>query len=227
MNHFWITVALTIAPGVFIALFFYWRDRYEPEPLPLMIKAFAVGMLATLLASYLEQWIAAMYTPPLSTAMAAVDAFLVIALIEEGMKFYLLMSYIFYDQEFNEPYDGLLYSVLVSMGFATFENIFYVMQWGMGVAVLRMFTAVPAHAVFGALMGYFVGLAKFRRRRKRFLWAGLLIAVLFHGSYDFFLMQQIAPEWESGAYLVIVVGLISIYFLIRRLNRLSPFRPPD
>jgi RsiW-degrading membrane proteinase PrsW (M82 family) len=65
------------------------------------------------------------------------------------------------NKNFNEPFDGIVYAVIVSMGFATIENIIYVFQYGFATGILRLFTAVPAHAAFGILMGYFLGKAKF------------------------------------------------------------------
>lgn len=90
-----------------------------------------------------------------------IKAFFVVALIEEFSKYIFVRFYSQPKKYFNEPFDGIVYAVMVSMGFAAIENIAYVSQGGMGTAIVRAFTAVPAHATFAVLMGYFMGLAKF------------------------------------------------------------------
>jgi RsiW-degrading membrane proteinase PrsW (M82 family) len=118
-------------------------------------------------------------------------AYVVVAFSEEGSKYLMLRFYAYPRKAFNEPFDGIVYAVMVGMGFATVENIEYVRQFGFRTGVERFFLAVPAHAAFAVLMGYYVGLAKFDRERSLgLMWKGLLIAVLFHGSFDFFLFLQ-------------------------------------
>ena len=121
-----------------------------------------------------------------------VYAFVVVALTEEGMKYLVLRLYAYPQKEFDEPYDGIMYGVAVSLGFASIENVLYVFgSTGSEVqtGIVRMFTAVPAHAMFGVMMGYHVGKAKFLTTSRRTLehLIGLGTAVLFHGLYDYFL----------------------------------------
>ncbi len=128
------------------------------------------------------------------------------AFFEELGKFIFLRYHFFRKDEFDEPYDGIVYAVLIGMGFATFENLFYVFGDGGSwqIAVIRLVTAVPAHAIFAIAMGYHVGLAKFHpEKRGSLLLRGLLYAVILHGAYDFFLMQESVP----GLSLVAIVGL--------------------
>ena len=192
-------LALALAPGIAIMWFIYSKDRFDREPLKALIKSFFLGMLATvpailvqLVASYLlkENMAASGWT------YYILFAFLVVALTEEGSKYLMLRFYAFPRTFFNEPFDGIIYGVMVAMGFATLENIGYVMQHGIGTAVIRMFLSVPAHATFGVLMGYYVGLAKFtHNRQSRFLMLrGLLLAILFHGLFDLFLFAQADAE---------------------------------
>jgi protease PrsW len=114
---------------------------------------------------------------------------------------------------------------MVSMGFATIENILYVAQGGIGVAILRIFTAVPAHATFGVLMGYFVGLAKFKGMQTGpYLLLGLITAILFHGAYDFGLFTGNGYFIIFGALASLVVGIILSLKAIRIHQEGSPFR---
>ena len=141
-----------------------------------------------------------------------------VATVEEVCKFIMLRYYAYRKPEFDEPFDGIVYAVMVGMGFATLENIFYVSQFGMVTGIFRMFFAVPAHATFAILMGYFMGKAKFSvGREKKLMWAGLFWAILFHGSYDFFLFLQenkmvvkTLPSFllTMGAIVSLIIGII-------------------
>jgi len=93
------------------------------------------------------------------------------------------------------------------MGFAATENIMYVLQGGYQVALLRAFTAVPAHATFAILMGYFMGKAKFSNSKVLLNFTGLFLAILFHGTYDFFLFIDFIPGVWIGAFISLLIGL--------------------
>lgn len=220
-------LSLAVAPGIAISLYIYFKDKYEKEPWPLLVKAFVGGVLVTMLAGILEFGADTLFPPSPNLWMVAIEAFLLVALIEEGCKYYLLTTNIYPHSEFNEPFDGITYSVIISMGFATFENVFYVLRGGMSVAILRMLTAVPAHATFGVLMGFFVGLAKFRKNSKQLRLTGLFMAVFFHGAYDFFLFQKTYPDLIYCAFIVLAIGIILSLRGIQILNEISPFRNDD
>jgi RsiW-degrading membrane proteinase PrsW (M82 family) len=131
----------------------------------------------------------------------------VVALTEEFSK-YIIVRYISQPQKaFNEPFDGIIYSVMVSMGFAATENIMYVLQGGYQVAILRAFSAVPAHAIFAILMGYYMGKAKFSNSKVKLNFTGLFLAVFFHGTYDFFLFLDFIPGLWIGAFFSLIIGI--------------------
>ena len=145
-------------------------------------------------------------------------AFFVVALSEEFSKFIFLRWNLFLRPEFDEPYDGITYSVMIAMGFATLENLMYVYQSNdaYDVAWMRAFTAVPAHATFAIIMGYFTGLAKFNSTKKTsYLLKGLIFAILMHGFYDFLLMQSNFPQIAVGAFVSLA---ISIYFSLKAIK---------
>jgi RsiW-degrading membrane proteinase PrsW (M82 family) len=114
---------------------------------------------------------------------------------------------------------------MISMGFATLENIYYALEFGMPTTALRALTAVPAHAVFAAMMGYYVGKATFQTQKKRpLLLKGWAVAITVHGIYDFFIIQEI---YDALALLAIVTLTISLFFafrLIREGQEASPFK---
>lgn len=142
------------------------------------------AMAASLGLQRLTGW--SSQTPNLLRAFAG--ALVIVGLVEEGWKFLVVRGYAWNRPEFDEPYDGSMYSITAALGFATLENILYVLTGGFGVGVMRAFLAVPAHAFDGVVMGYFLGEAKFAGtvRRSHFLSAvGLGLAVLAHGVYDF------------------------------------------
>lgn len=217
-------LALALAPGIAIMWFIYSKDRYEKEPLRALIFSFLLGMLAILPAVLIElggTWLQDRLMTGNGWLYYIVKAFLVVALTEEASKFLMVKWYAWPRHFFNEPFDGIVYGVMVAMGFATLENIGYVMQHGWQTAILRMFLSVPAHATFGVLMGYYLGLAKFTHdsHSRQLMIRGLLLSVLFHGLFDLFLFAQeddgITRKWSSG--LLFGTAILS-YFVAVRLS---------
>jgi RsiW-degrading membrane proteinase PrsW (M82 family) len=216
-------LALSIAPGIAISLYIFLKDQFNREPKLKLLVCFILGCLSVIPAIifqvlttkptdiYFQQGI--LYT--------AFFSYIIVALSEEMSKFLMLRFYAFPKKTFDEPYDGIVYSVMVSMGFATVENIGYVYQHGVGTALLRMFLAVPAHATFGVLMGYFVGKAKFLpEKRFYYLFLGVFWATFFHGTYDFFLFLQgndTVNEYVSDG--LLFAGAVASFIAALRLSR--------
>jgi RsiW-degrading membrane proteinase PrsW (M82 family) len=211
---------LAIAPGAAIAVYVYFRDKYEKEPLSLLLKTFIAGLLIVVPTAMTEQFFFSMFP----AANVLVNNFIFVGLTEELWKFFCLFAIAYSRSDFNEPFDGIMYAVMVSMGFATAENVLYVMNGGLEVAVARIFTAVPAHATFAVLMGYFVGLAKFRNDHVPYLVLGIGIATLFHGTYDLFLSINDIVLIELGALVSLIIGIILSFRAMKILNENSPFR---
>ncbi len=153
--------ALAIAPAAAIIWFVYTRDLYDREPAGMLAFSFLLGIVSVVPAIVGSLLGGHFFDVSENPAITAAYAFGVVALSEEAAKFLFLRYVVFRHPAFDEPYDGIVYAVMIGMGFATFENILYVADGGLETAFLRMFTAVPAHAVFGVAMGYWVGLAKF------------------------------------------------------------------
>lgn len=217
-------LALAIAPGIFISLFIYFKDRYKKEPLGLLILTFILGMLSIIPALIIETGL----TKPVERIMGkgvlytAVFSYIIVALSEEGSKFLVLRYYAFRRRAFDDPFDGIVYSVMVGMGFATLENIGYVMQHGWVTGITRMFLSVPAHATFAVLMGYHIGLAKFDPEwRNKYFALAIFWPVLFHGTFDFFLFLENTWLHTIGALVSFVVAIRLSFKLIRRKQQLS------
>lgn len=225
-------VLLAIAPGIAICLFFIYRDIYNREPGANLLISFALGVLCLWPAAAFEDAFARK-TIDGSMGGLIIFAYAIVALAEEGGKFLGLRVYAYNQKQFDEPLDGIIYAVMISMGFATAENIKYVMNAEIGkeveVGLSRMITAVPAHASFAIVMGYFVGKAKFEAdNNKKVLLsiAGLLGAIFFHGTYDVFLMMPELTYWGKehkefhflawGGILAFVICVILCRKLIKR-----------
>jgi RsiW-degrading membrane proteinase PrsW (M82 family) len=223
MNIFFL-LAIALAPGAAIGLYIYWKDKHEREPLGLLVKSFFFGVISTLI-TLLISWPISRLVPldPTSLTQQAVHAFLLVALIEEFSKFIFVRWVLYPNKNFNEPFDGIVYSVTVSLGFAGLENILYVMDGGVEVAILRMFTAVPAHASFGVLMGYFLGKAKFEHKKGHYAIYALAVATLFHGAYDYFWFISYVPGIWIGAVISLIIGIVLSRRAIHIHQQASPF----
>jgi RsiW-degrading membrane proteinase PrsW (M82 family) len=223
-----ILLALALAPGVAIGLYIYLKDHHEREPIGLLLMAFFYGILATAITLLIGMPLGE-YVPVNENDLTeqAIHAFLIVALLEELSKFLFVRGILYRNKNFNEPFDGIVYSVMVGMGFATAENVIYVFNGdgGMGTALLRMFTAVPAHASFAVLMGYFLGKAKFEHRKGHHVIYALVVATLFHGIYDYCLFVSFVPGIWLGAVGSLVLAL-SLGRKAMHIHQLaSPFRP--
>jgi RsiW-degrading membrane proteinase PrsW (M82 family) len=217
-------LALAIAPGIAICLFIYFKDKYNREPLGLLILSFFMGMLSIIPAVIIQIAL----TQPVKNVMGpgisytAVYSYLIVALAEEGSKFLSLRFVPFRRKAFDDPFDGIIYGVMVSMGFATLENIMYVTSHGVGTGILRMFLSVPAHATFGVLMGYHLGLAKFvPQSRRKYMFLAVFWPVVFHGTFDFFLFVGNTWMHFAGAVISFIVSVRLSLKLIRRKQSMS------
>lgn len=216
-------IALAIAPGIAICLFIFHRDAYNREPKLNLLITFILGAATVLTAGFIED--AIINERDNSIVQMAVRAFLMVALVEEAGKFAVVRLYAYPRKSFDEPLDGIVYAVMASMGFATAENLLYVLKGaetgaGYQVGLFRMFTAVPAHAAFGVLMGYHAGKAKFDPANSTmWLLRGLFWAIFFHGAYDFFLFLQQSPEVEPDvANGLVLLGALASFIIGLRLS---------
>ena len=225
MSSFLILMAIAAAPGAAVIVYVYLKDKYEKEPIGLLIKSFLYGFLSIAITLVISVPVNALIPiDETSIREQAVHAFLLVALIEEFSKFVFVRWVLYNNSNFNEPFDGIVYSVMVGMGFATLENIMYAFDQGVGTAIVRMFTAVPAHATFAILMGYFLGKAKFEKKGFLYSVYALAIATVFHGAYDYFLFISFVPGIGIGALVSLVVGLWLSRKAIRIHQVASPFK---
>jgi RsiW-degrading membrane proteinase PrsW (M82 family) len=218
---------LAIVPVFIIILYIYYKDKYEKEPKRLLFYNFLLGAIVSIIITSILYYIFDIVLPlPNNTSVFQqfIKAFFIVGLTEEFSKYIIVHYYAQTKKEFNEPFDGIVYAVMVSMGFAATENIFYVLEGGYQTALLRAFTAVPAHATFAILMGYFMGKAKFSNNKIVLNLTGLLLAVIFHGAYDFFLFIDFIPGIWVGAFVSLFIGLFLSRKAIKRHQNSSQFK---
>jgi RsiW-degrading membrane proteinase PrsW (M82 family) len=209
---------LSILPSALILLYLYKRDKYEQEPLSLLLKAFGLGALSTVFVIVAVSLLNLIISIEPNTGNHFLDAFVAAffgaAIPEELLKFAMLYWLIWKNQNFSERFDGIIYAVFVSMGFATLENIMYVVQSDVGVGISRALTAVPAHALFGVAMGYYFSYAKFLpEREKKYLVLSVYIPIVLHGVYDFILMWQ-EKLLENNVEAAILLTIVFIAFVV-------------
>ena len=212
---------LALLPTVVIVVYIMKFDRYNPEPIGLLVKLFLAGCVSVIPAIILERMVPENYYSYTTLFIYCLTG---VALIEEGVKYFFVRLLGYRHEAFDEIYDGIIYCVMVSLGFATVENVLYVFSYGTAVAITRMLTAVPAHAIFATSMGYYMGKAKaYPQTRMLNTILSVAVPVLLHGIYDFVLF--IDQPWVM---LVFVVYLIYLYkkafALIRETYNQYPFR---
>ncbi len=221
-------LAAAVAPSIALMYYFYMRDKYEREPRRMLIKAFIAGMIIILPVLIVEVYLNIFDMPTRNFFKIGYTAFIVAGLVEETFKYLAFVLYIWKDREFNEAYDAIVYCVFISLGFATIENIAYVLATGFNTALLRSLTAVPAHALFAVSMGYYLGIAKFSKQPKRqyYMKLGLFVPVVLHGIYDFILFSK-------RTYLLVLFIPYMLYLWRRGLKNVdelietSPYKEND
>jgi RsiW-degrading membrane proteinase PrsW (M82 family) len=219
-----IPIILAIVPALLFVWYYYKQDKQKPEPKGLIIKTFILGVIITLPVIIVELIVNAFegFFGWLPLLYPLFRAFVVAALCEEVFKLLIVKIYVYNKFDFDEMMDGIVYTIVASLGFACMENILYVMDGGIPVAILRAFTAVPMHALASGMMGYYIGKAKFastKHEERSLIYRGLWIAILIHGFYDFFLFSM--PVLTPFIGLAIFPLLIWTFIQLRRNIKLA------
>ena len=209
---------VTILPSILIILFFVYSDRFK-EPRGEIIKVFFYGILITIPAYFLNTYLDVFWYNNFRVSEGLISSFLTAAPVEEGLKLSILYFFVYKMKDFNEPIDGIVYGVTASLGFATLENFYYVYLLAdyfetssMSLAILRSFSAVPAHAVFGVFMGYFFMKYVFIKKGDNLLFA-FVVPFVLHGCYNLF----------ASSNFIVSLGLVLISWIIalRLFSRLK------
>ena len=221
-------VTLAVLPGILIMLWVYKKDKIEKEPKGLLLKLFVLGAISIIPAVLLEwgaEWVLeSSITDGLDELIIiALDNFVGVALIEEGCKYFFLKKGSWKHPAFDYRFDGIVYAVMVSMGFAVVENIIYVVQNGFGNAIMRALISVPGHASFAICMGAYYGAAKVaeswgdpvqsEKLRAKALW----MPVFMHGFFDFCLSVD---SWIALIVFFVYIIVVDIV-IIKKIKKYS------
>lgn len=194
MTYNIILVAAAVVPAVILMIKVYRSDRLDPEPPAMLRELVKAGVLSALIALVEERVLCALLDlalPKSSMWYNVILYFGIVAFAEESSKYLMLKRHSWLSPEFNCQFDGLVYAVFVSLGFALWENISYVLHFGFQTAIVRSLTAIPGHACFGVFMGAFYGLARRSENRgetgksKLLRTLSVLVPILLHGAYDY------------------------------------------
>jgi len=217
----WLLVAAAVLPAVFLLVRVYRADRIERES-PRLIGSLVIGgIISTFFAIISERVFGGLLNrlvPGTSPAYNVLLYFGVVAISEELAKYMLLKKRTWNNPEFNCLYDGVVYAVAVSLGFALWENISYVTMYGFSTALVRAVTAVPGHACFGVFMGVFYSLAKSNdyvgeeRKSRFFRILSVVVPVLLHGAYDYIASMESADY--SWTFIIFVAALFALSFVM-------------
>jgi RsiW-degrading membrane proteinase PrsW (M82 family) len=234
--EFAILLILSLAPVALLLWYFNRLDKNK-EKKSFLWSIFLWGVLVTLFAGGIEVLLEYLFGNlfPDPFVKIFIFAFVFVAAVEEILKYIVVKRKAYPHPAFNEYYDGIIYAVVASLGFAALENIFYVTDGGLSVGLIRAIVSVPAHALFGATMGYFMALAKFsgnKVQEKKYLSKAVLYPVLLHGLYDFLLMTttiyaMLVFPFLLALYLNIKRKINKLKVLDKTAKPLKPYRPFD
>ncbi len=226
-----ITVVLTFLPTVVLLSFFYLRDKNR-EPRKVLSLTLLYGGLTFIPVIFVELFLAELgiLANASSIVLDLYDNFVNVALPEEFFKLLVILLYASKSSAFDEPMDGIVYGAAAALGFATIENVFYVLDGGLGTAIVRAILSVPSHTFWGVILGYSVAQVKFRHKSKWLIPLALLITSTLHGLFNFFLMSiEEASSYASSLGGWAILGLFHVLFItfafevvwvVRKVNKL-------
>jgi protease PrsW len=203
-------ISAGIAPGLALLSYFYLKDEYDTEPLSLVFRTFMFGVILVFPIMFIQY----VFEVEGMVKTKFVEAFLVSGLLEEFFKWFIVYYSIFDHKEFDEPYDGIVYSASVSLGFATLENILYLFSHGVQFAITRALLPVSSHALFAVIMGFYLGKAKFKEHKKKYIFLSFFIPFLLHGLYDYILLTQ-----EKWMYYILPFMIILWWIALRKVKQ--------
>ncbi len=254
--HNVVLAAAALFPAAFLCVYVFKKDRAEKEPWWLLLLLLASGVLICFPVAQVSEWLRKVETDiflPFTTQMdggnyldgwlfdlyTAVDKFIAVAMVEEGFKWLVLLAFTKKNKHFNSLFDGIIYSVFISLGFAGFENLLYTFEYGMETALVRMITAIPIHLFCGVSMGYYLTwyyikhTAKKNERKlieigaiplnikhlpaRRFFVMSLVMPSLAHGFYNF--SYSMNKAWSTAVFCIFLAFLYA--FCMGRVKRMS------
>ena len=231
MTYNIILIFAAVIPAIVLMIYVYKADHLEKESPAMLWRLIIAGVLSSLIALVLERVLSLLLNITVSSTSAAYNIilyFIIVAFSEEGAKYFMLRRRSWRSPEFDCQYDGVVYAVFVSLGFAIWENISYVLSYGFATAIVRAVTAIPGHACFGVFMGVFYALAKKNSIRNQkelctlFSVLAVVIPALLHGTYDYIATKEnTSLNWYFIVFVVIL--FIVSFLLIRKVSRTDKY----
>jgi RsiW-degrading membrane proteinase PrsW (M82 family) len=217
-----IVVLAAIAPCAFWLWMIYRWDKYKPEPRWLLIRVFFYGMVIAVPVAFIES---ALYPGDIqnipSVATAAYLSFGVVGVVEESAKFLVVRFGVYSSPHFEEPADGLVYSAAAALGFASLENIIYVLTFGWEVLLVRGLVSNIVHFLFSAAWGYPLALSKLKMVNKSWVVVGLIVAIAAHGTFDFLLFTT--SVFTFALIPLFIAMAVAWFLMLRHANRHSVY----
>ncbi|APH04575.1 glutamic-type intramembrane protease PrsW [Bacillus weihaiensis] len=205
-------ISAGIAPGLALLSYFYLKDQYESEPFYLVFRSFIFGALLVFPIMFIQ------YVLEVEMVFNSdfLYTFVAVGLLEEFFKWFILFFTIYQHVQFDEHYDGIVYGVSVSLGFATLENILYLFANGVEYAIGRAILPVSSHALFGVIMGYYLGKGKFSQgeSRKKWIFLSWSLPILLHSIYDSILLTYL--NWR---YIMLPFMLFLWWFALHKAKK--------
>lgn len=222
-----ILLQTALAPIFICVIYIYIRDKYEKEPLNMLFLGLLYGVYSTFVILMLGRVVESIFSHEGSHFAVIFNAFVTSAGIEEGVKYVFLLLLIWKNKNFNEPFDGIVYAVFISLGFAMLENIIYIFNKELGgfeTALARAVFSVPGHALFGIAMGYYFSLAKYEPQKKiKYFVLAFMIPYIFHGVYNFILLSKLS--WGFVLFIPFIIFLwVTGFKKMKRHSKVSPFK---
>lgn len=214
-------IIIGIIPVIVLATFLYMKDKYDKEPIGLLLKVFLFGAIVIIPVIFIELLLSAFNIFP-GLLGIAFESFIIAGLIEEFFKRLIVLKFAYKNVAFNEKLDGIIYCAFASLGFAAIENIMYIFGnyvTNPNIGLYRGLFSVPAHMLFAVTMGYYIGLAKYTddaKKKKIYFRKSLLYPILLHGTFNFILSTNL-----SFLFIFIPFVLFMWYINIKKINKLQ------
>jgi RsiW-degrading membrane proteinase PrsW (M82 family) len=210
-----VTLVLAVVPAIILCCYIYTSDVVEKEPMWLLLTLFVFGIISTVPAVFLERLYQSFFGTEGDLLWTFMYAFLGIALIEEGYKALFTYLIVYKNKNFDHIFDGIVYAVFMSLGFATLENVLYLFRYGLNLAFSRALISVPAHAFYAVSFGFFLGEAKKaavhgeKGKSRLFLALSMIVPILLHGTFDFLLLSDNVILYKVFLFFVVFLYIIS------------------
>lgn len=215
-------IKLATVPVICGFFYMYIRDKYEREPFSMAVYGFTLGIFATFIIYGFGRILEFIIPHNKSVFFTS---FISSSFVEETIKFTFLYRFIWKNENFNEPLDGIVYSVFISLGFAWIENLVYVLHYDLGGVITgfsRAFLSVPSHGLFGVFMGYYFGKAKFDNNKKLLI-TSFILPYFAHALYNYFLLYSTVFTLTLFFLLQLNLWYFSMTMIKKQL-KISPFK---